>query len=159
MASRGEAHLELNAFRRKHDCALVISGDSLEVSSLCGGAGSAGPCGFRPVWSRTGPRQHAPHVLLSDLWYLSPLPHTPRALAHLMLCVPQSQLLRQVCALHVPMGQMGSTSEPDKAPRRTQRHHVQLTLEGRRLQAPCSPLPLWVWPGVGDTAHLGLPAH
>uniref|UniRef100_A0A8C3FDT5 Phospholipid-transporting ATPase n=1 Tax=Chrysemys picta bellii TaxID=8478 RepID=A0A8C3FDT5_CHRPI len=29
--SRGEAHLELNAFRRKHDCALVISGDSLEV--------------------------------------------------------------------------------------------------------------------------------
>uniref|UniRef100_A0A8C2ZW59 Phospholipid-transporting ATPase n=1 Tax=Cyclopterus lumpus TaxID=8103 RepID=A0A8C2ZW59_CYCLU len=28
---RGEAHLELNAFRRKHDCALVISGDSLEV--------------------------------------------------------------------------------------------------------------------------------
>ncbi|KAK1337545.1 hypothetical protein QTO34_002177 [Cnephaeus nilssonii] len=31
VASRGEAHLELNAFRRKHDCALVISGDSLEV--------------------------------------------------------------------------------------------------------------------------------
>ncbi|NWU99302.1 ATP9B ATPase, partial [Upupa epops] len=29
--TRGEAHLELNAFRRKHDCALVISGDSLEV--------------------------------------------------------------------------------------------------------------------------------
>ncbi|XP_070132002.1 probable phospholipid-transporting ATPase IIB isoform X16 [Equus przewalskii] len=31
VTSRGEAHLELNAFRRKHDCALVISGDSLEV--------------------------------------------------------------------------------------------------------------------------------
>uniref|UniRef100_A0A8C2ZVD0 Phospholipid-transporting ATPase n=1 Tax=Cyclopterus lumpus TaxID=8103 RepID=A0A8C2ZVD0_CYCLU len=31
ISSRGEAHLELNAFRRKHDCALVISGDSLEV--------------------------------------------------------------------------------------------------------------------------------
>ncbi|XP_072426945.1 probable phospholipid-transporting ATPase IIB isoform X2 [Chiloscyllium punctatum] len=29
--NRGEAHLELNAFRRKHDCTLVISGDSLEV--------------------------------------------------------------------------------------------------------------------------------
>ncbi|XP_048405803.1 probable phospholipid-transporting ATPase IIA isoform X2 [Stegostoma tigrinum] len=31
ITNRGEAHLELNAFRRKHDCALVISGDSLEV--------------------------------------------------------------------------------------------------------------------------------
>ncbi|XP_036086066.1 probable phospholipid-transporting ATPase IIB isoform X6 [Rousettus aegyptiacus] len=31
VSSRGEAHLELNAFRRKQDCALVISGDSLEV--------------------------------------------------------------------------------------------------------------------------------
>ncbi|CAL8298913.1 unnamed protein product [Lota lota] len=31
VSSRGEAHLELNAFRRKHDCVLVISGDSLEV--------------------------------------------------------------------------------------------------------------------------------
>ncbi|XP_053427309.1 probable phospholipid-transporting ATPase IIB isoform X5 [Nycticebus coucang] len=31
VTSRGEAHLELNALRRKHDCALVISGDSLEV--------------------------------------------------------------------------------------------------------------------------------
>uniref|UniRef100_A0A8C7QIS8 Phospholipid-transporting ATPase n=1 Tax=Oncorhynchus mykiss TaxID=8022 RepID=A0A8C7QIS8_ONCMY len=31
VTTRGEAHLELNAFRRKHDCALVISGDSLEV--------------------------------------------------------------------------------------------------------------------------------
>ncbi|TRY88260.1 hypothetical protein DNTS_022639 [Danionella cerebrum] len=30
VSSRSEAHLELNAFRRKHDCALVISGDSLE---------------------------------------------------------------------------------------------------------------------------------
>ncbi|XP_076865948.1 putative phospholipid-transporting ATPase IIB isoform X2 [Brachyhypopomus gauderio] len=31
VSTRGEAHLELNAFRRKHDCALVVSGDSLEV--------------------------------------------------------------------------------------------------------------------------------
>lgn len=31
VSNRGEAHLELNAFRRKYDCALVISGDSLEV--------------------------------------------------------------------------------------------------------------------------------
>uniref|UniRef100_A0AAY5EKD0 Phospholipid-transporting ATPase n=1 Tax=Electrophorus electricus TaxID=8005 RepID=A0AAY5EKD0_ELEEL len=31
VTTRSEAHLELNAFRRKHDCALVISGDSLEV--------------------------------------------------------------------------------------------------------------------------------
>ncbi|KAJ8000292.1 hypothetical protein DPEC_G00203320 [Dallia pectoralis] len=31
VSNRGEAHLELNAFRKKHDCALVISGDSLEV--------------------------------------------------------------------------------------------------------------------------------
>uniref|UniRef100_A0A8C5PC15 Phospholipid-transporting ATPase n=1 Tax=Leptobrachium leishanense TaxID=445787 RepID=A0A8C5PC15_9ANUR len=31
VSNRGEAHLELNAFRRKHDCALVIAGDSLEV--------------------------------------------------------------------------------------------------------------------------------
>ncbi|RXM35546.1 putative phospholipid-transporting ATPase IIB [Acipenser ruthenus] len=28
--NRGKAHLELNAFRRKHDCAFFISGDSLE---------------------------------------------------------------------------------------------------------------------------------
>lgn len=35
VTNRGEAHLELNAFRRKHDCALVISGDSLEVGSKC----------------------------------------------------------------------------------------------------------------------------
>lgn len=34
VSNRGEAHLELNAFRRKHDCALVISGDSLEVHQL-----------------------------------------------------------------------------------------------------------------------------
>ncbi|XP_077362924.1 putative phospholipid-transporting ATPase IIB isoform X1 [Festucalex cinctus] len=31
VSNRGEAHLELNAFHRKHDCALVISGDSLEL--------------------------------------------------------------------------------------------------------------------------------
>ncbi|XP_073069360.1 probable phospholipid-transporting ATPase IIB isoform X8 [Manis javanica] len=31
VTSREEAHLELNSFRRRHDCALVISGDSLEV--------------------------------------------------------------------------------------------------------------------------------
>ncbi|KAG8442282.1 hypothetical protein GDO86_011181 [Hymenochirus boettgeri] len=31
VSNRSEAHLELNAFRRKHDCALVIAGDSLEV--------------------------------------------------------------------------------------------------------------------------------
>ena len=29
---RAEAHAEFNAFSRKHDCALVISGDSLKVS-------------------------------------------------------------------------------------------------------------------------------
>lgn len=29
--NRTEAHLELNAFRKKQDCALVITGDSLEV--------------------------------------------------------------------------------------------------------------------------------
>lgn len=34
VTTRGEAHLELNAFRRKHDCALVISGDSLEVNLM-----------------------------------------------------------------------------------------------------------------------------
>uniref|UniRef100_A0A8C1FX55 Phospholipid-transporting ATPase n=1 Tax=Cyprinus carpio TaxID=7962 RepID=A0A8C1FX55_CYPCA len=31
VSNRGEAHLELNSFRRKHNCALVISGNSLEV--------------------------------------------------------------------------------------------------------------------------------
>ncbi|XP_054711579.1 probable phospholipid-transporting ATPase IIA isoform X2 [Uloborus diversus] len=30
-ASRTEAHLELNAFRRKNDCVLIIKGDSLEM--------------------------------------------------------------------------------------------------------------------------------
>lgn len=29
--TRTDAHLELNAFRRREDCALVISGESLEV--------------------------------------------------------------------------------------------------------------------------------
>ena len=33
---RSEAHLELNSFRRKHDCALVIKGDSLEVAMTIG---------------------------------------------------------------------------------------------------------------------------
>lgn len=31
VVTRTDAHLELNTFRKKHDCALVISGDSLEV--------------------------------------------------------------------------------------------------------------------------------
>lgn len=31
VADRAEAHLELNAFRRKGDAALVITGESLEV--------------------------------------------------------------------------------------------------------------------------------
>lgn len=31
VTTRTEAHLELNAFRRKNDCVLVIKGDSLEV--------------------------------------------------------------------------------------------------------------------------------
>ena len=31
VSNRSEAHQELNAFRRKHDNALVIKGDSLEV--------------------------------------------------------------------------------------------------------------------------------
>lgn len=31
VVDRSEAHLELNAFRRKSDCALVITGESLEV--------------------------------------------------------------------------------------------------------------------------------
>ena len=33
VTSRTEAHLELNSFRRKNDCALIITGASLEVSS------------------------------------------------------------------------------------------------------------------------------
>jgi phospholipid-translocating ATPase len=32
VVTRTDAHLELNTFRKKQDCALVISGDSLEVS-------------------------------------------------------------------------------------------------------------------------------
>lgn len=31
VVTRTDAHLELNAFRRKQDCALVISGESLEI--------------------------------------------------------------------------------------------------------------------------------
>ena len=31
VGGRTEAHLELNAFRRKTDCALIIRGDSLDV--------------------------------------------------------------------------------------------------------------------------------
>ena len=31
VTNRAEAHLELNAFRRKNDCALVITGDSMDV--------------------------------------------------------------------------------------------------------------------------------
>lgn len=31
VVTRTDAHLELNAYRRKQDCALVISGESLEV--------------------------------------------------------------------------------------------------------------------------------
>ena len=31
IGTRAEAHQELNAFRRKNDCALVIKGDALEV--------------------------------------------------------------------------------------------------------------------------------
>ena len=32
ITNRSDAHLELNAFRRKNDCALVITGESLQVS-------------------------------------------------------------------------------------------------------------------------------
>jgi len=35
VSDRAEAHLELNAFRRKGDAALVITGESLEASCLC----------------------------------------------------------------------------------------------------------------------------
>ena len=31
VTTRTDAHLELNQFRKKHDCALVISGESLEI--------------------------------------------------------------------------------------------------------------------------------
>jgi len=37
ISDRAEAHKELNAFRRKSDSALVISGESLEVRSAVGG--------------------------------------------------------------------------------------------------------------------------
>lgn len=33
ITSRTDAHLQLNNFRKKQDCALIISGDSLEVSN------------------------------------------------------------------------------------------------------------------------------
>ena len=32
VTTRSDAHLELNSFRRKNDCALIIKGDSLEVN-------------------------------------------------------------------------------------------------------------------------------
>ena len=35
VTNRGEAHLELNSFRRKNDSALVITGGSLEVCNIC----------------------------------------------------------------------------------------------------------------------------
>ncbi|XP_043263652.1 probable phospholipid-transporting ATPase IIB isoform X1 [Colletes gigas] len=35
VVTRTDAHLELNTFRKKQDCALVISGDSLEVCLQC----------------------------------------------------------------------------------------------------------------------------
>lgn len=34
VANRTEAHLQLNAFRKKQDCCLVLTGDSLEVSLI-----------------------------------------------------------------------------------------------------------------------------
>ena len=34
VVTRTDAHLELNTFRKKQDCALVISGDSLEVRNV-----------------------------------------------------------------------------------------------------------------------------
>jgi magnesium-transporting ATPase (P-type) len=34
VVTRTDAHLELNTFRKKQDCALVITGDSLEVSAF-----------------------------------------------------------------------------------------------------------------------------
>lgn len=55
MTNRGEAHLELNAFRRKHDCALVISGDSLEVSAGASPGGSSQERGpFLRAWGGGG---------------------------------------------------------------------------------------------------------
>lgn len=49
VTNRGEAHLELNAFRRKHDCALVISGDSLEVGLHAAPAAACGSHLWRSV--------------------------------------------------------------------------------------------------------------
>lgn len=49
VTNRSEAHLELNAFRRKHDCALVISGDSLEVGAGTPPAGSSRECAPLPA--------------------------------------------------------------------------------------------------------------
>lgn len=49
VSNRSEAHLELNAFRRKHDCALVISGDSLEVGAGALPAGSSREHGPLPA--------------------------------------------------------------------------------------------------------------
>ncbi|KAF5920933.1 hypothetical protein HPG69_007553 [Diceros bicornis minor] len=73
VTNRGEAHLELNAFRRKHDCALVISGDSLEVGA---GAPPAGPPGARApscfvgeaTWAHPAPLP-APQVCLKYYEY------------------------------------------------------------------------------------------
>lgn len=59
VTNRGEAHLELNAFRRKHDCALVISGDSLEVGA---GTSPGGPSQERaPSCGRGGARPWPTH--------------------------------------------------------------------------------------------------
>ncbi len=33
VTNRTDAHVQLNNFRKKQDCALIISGDSLEVSA------------------------------------------------------------------------------------------------------------------------------
>ncbi|KAL0594753.1 putative phospholipid-transporting ATPase IIA [Plecturocebus cupreus] len=58
VTNRGEAHLELNAFRRKHDCALVISGDSLEVSSGTPESQSSQRPGPHPRHCRLGSDLH-----------------------------------------------------------------------------------------------------
>ena len=52
VSNRSEAHLELNSFRRKSDCALVILGDSLNVSEtqVTWGRGGKGFFFFFP-WS------------------------------------------------------------------------------------------------------------
>uniref|UniRef100_A0A8C7AHE7 Phospholipid-transporting ATPase n=1 Tax=Neovison vison TaxID=452646 RepID=A0A8C7AHE7_NEOVI len=54
VTNRSEAHLELNAFRRKHDCALVISGDSLEVGAGTPPTGSSWECASLPALGRGG---------------------------------------------------------------------------------------------------------